>query len=103
MYKYVYNLCICGILLPYLYCTEPGIEISYCVFCLVTEVLGALLSVSVIWVLTAVFVFVAVQRIVSGIYEIHSNAMMLVSIFGIFVNIVYVNCFVLLFNLCKCK
>lgn len=52
------------------------------------EVLGALLSVSVIWVLTAVFVFVAVQRIVSGVYEIHSSAMMLVSIFGIFVNIV---------------
>lgn len=52
------------------------------------EVLGALLSVSVIWVLTAVFIFVAVQRLVSGIYEIHSKAMMLVSIFGIFVNIV---------------
>lgn len=52
------------------------------------EVLGALLSVSVIWVLTAVFVFVAVQRIVSGVYDIHSNAMMLVSIFGIIVNIV---------------
>ncbi|KAB5562186.1 hypothetical protein PHYPO_G00015080 [Pangasianodon hypophthalmus] len=38
-----------------------------------SEILGGLFSVLSIWVVTVVLVFIAIQRIISNDYEIHSN------------------------------
>ncbi|ALC40425.1 CG11163 [Drosophila busckii] len=52
------------------------------------EVLGALLSILGIWLLTAMLVFVAVQRIYSQEFQIDANVMMCISAIGIAINIV---------------
>ncbi|XP_073984038.1 proton-coupled zinc antiporter SLC30A2-like isoform X3 [Rhodnius prolixus] len=52
------------------------------------EVLGALLSISVIWILTGIFVYLAVERLVKGEFDIHADAMMIVAAIGIAINIV---------------
>ncbi|XP_039530013.1 zinc transporter 2-like, partial [Pimephales promelas] len=51
------------------------------------EVLGALLSVMSIWTVTAVLVLVAVQRIISDDYEIHSDVMMITAGCAVALNI----------------
>ncbi|XP_070586900.1 proton-coupled zinc antiporter SLC30A2-like [Erythrolamprus reginae] len=52
------------------------------------EILGALLSVLSIWVVTGVLVYLAVQRLVSGDYEIEGDAMLITSGCAVAVNIV---------------
>uniref|UniRef100_A0A6J0UFJ6 Proton-coupled zinc antiporter SLC30A2 isoform X1 n=2 Tax=Pogona vitticeps TaxID=103695 RepID=A0A6J0UFJ6_9SAUR len=52
------------------------------------EILGALLSVLSIWVVTGVLVYLAVQRLVSGEYEIEGQAMLITSGCAVAVNIV---------------
>lgn len=52
------------------------------------EVLGALLSISVIWILTSIFIYLAVQRLVKADFDIHADAMMIVAAIGIGINIV---------------
>ncbi|MCJ8736762.1 hypothetical protein PDJAM_G00016210 [Pangasius djambal] len=44
-----------------------------------SEILGGLFSVLSIWVVTVVLVFIAIQRIISDDYEIHSNVMLITS------------------------
>lgn len=57
------------------------------------EILGALLSVLSIWVVTGVLVYLAVERIISGNYEIEGDAMLITSGCAVAVNIMYVhNC-----------
>lgn len=51
------------------------------------EILGGLFSVLSIWVVTAVLLFIAIQRIISNDYEIHSNAMLITSGCAVVVNI----------------
>ncbi|XP_073522765.1 proton-coupled zinc antiporter SLC30A2 [Phyllobates terribilis] len=51
------------------------------------EILGALLSVLSIWVVTGVLVYLAVQRIISGDYEIEGEAMLITSGCAVAVNI----------------
>ncbi|KAM9320184.1 proton-coupled zinc antiporter SLC30A2 [Gastrophryne carolinensis] len=52
------------------------------------EILGALLSVLSIWVVTGVLVYLAVERIISGNYEIEGEAMLITSACAVAVNII---------------
>jgi len=60
-----------------------------CLFvCLLSsEVLGALVSVLVIWVLTGVLVFLAVQRVTTQDFEIDADIMLITAGVGLGVNI----------------
>ncbi|XP_030875198.1 zinc transporter 2 isoform X3 [Leptonychotes weddellii] len=51
------------------------------------EILGALLSVLSIWVVTGVLVFLAVERLISGDYEIEGGTMLITSGCAVAVNI----------------
>jgi solute carrier family 30 (zinc transporter), member 2 len=52
------------------------------------EVLGAMVSVLLIWILTGVFVYVAAVRLHSGEYNIEPDIMMIVSGCGVAFNVV---------------
>ncbi|KAM3933965.1 proton-coupled zinc antiporter SLC30A2 [Leptodactylus fuscus] len=52
------------------------------------EILGALLSVLSIWVVTGVLVYLAVERIISGNYEIEGDVMLITSGAAVAVNII---------------
>ncbi|XP_013009630.2 proton-coupled zinc antiporter SLC30A2 isoform X1 [Cavia porcellus] len=52
------------------------------------EILGALLSVLSIWVVTGVLVYLAVERLISGDYEIEGGTMLITSGSAVVVNII---------------
>ncbi|XP_040193833.1 zinc transporter 2 [Rana temporaria] len=52
------------------------------------EILGALVSVLSIWVVTGVLVYLAVERIISGDYEIEGEAMLITSGCAVAVNLI---------------
>lgn len=52
-----------------------------------SEILGALLSVLSIWVVTGVLVYLAVERLISGDYEIKEETMLITSGCAVVVNI----------------
>ncbi|KAK2106216.1 hypothetical protein P7K49_015730 [Saguinus oedipus] len=52
------------------------------------EILGALLSVLSIWVVTGVLVYLAVERLISGNYEINGGTMLITSGCAVAVNII---------------
>ncbi|XP_060478414.2 proton-coupled zinc antiporter SLC30A2 isoform X5 [Panthera onca] len=54
----------------------------------VIEILGALLSVLSIWVVTGVLVFLAVERLISGDYEVEGGTMLITSGCAVAVNII---------------
>ncbi|KAM6173174.1 proton-coupled zinc antiporter SLC30A2 isoform 2-T2 [Erethizon dorsatum] len=54
----------------------------------VIEILGALLSVLSIWVVTGVLVYLAVERLISGDYEIEGGTMLITSGSAVAVNII---------------
>jgi len=43
------------------------------------EVVGALLSVMLIWVVTAILVYLAIQRVISQDYEIDASVMLVMA------------------------
>ena len=51
------------------------------------EVIGATISVLMIWVVTGILVYVAIQRIINGDYEIDATIMLITSGVGVGVNI----------------
>lgn len=51
------------------------------------EVLGALISVVMIWVITAILVFLAVGRIINKDFEVDATIMLITSGFAILVNV----------------
>ncbi|XP_078423315.1 proton-coupled zinc antiporter SLC30A2-like [Cetorhinus maximus] len=53
-----------------------------------SEILGALISVLSIWVVTGVLVYLAIERLISGQYEIKGGAMLITSGCAVAVNIV---------------
>lgn len=59
------------------------INISFCVL----EILGALFSVLVIWILTGVLIYLAIDRIIHQDYDIDANTMIIVSSIGVVMNI----------------
>uniref|UniRef100_A0A2K5F2Q9 Solute carrier family 30 member 2 n=1 Tax=Aotus nancymaae TaxID=37293 RepID=A0A2K5F2Q9_AOTNA len=54
----------------------------------VIEILGALLSVLSIWVVTGVLVYLAVERLISGNYEINGGTMLITSGCAVAVNVI---------------
>lgn len=52
------------------------------------EVLGALTSVLMIWVVTGILVYLAVQRVITKDFEIESTSMLITSGIGVVVNLV---------------
>lgn len=52
-----------------------------------TEVLGAVVSVLIIWVITGILVFAAVQRVISMDFEVEADTMIIVSALGVVINI----------------
>ncbi|CAG9828646.1 unnamed protein product [Diabrotica balteata] len=52
------------------------------------EVIGALTSVLLIWVVTGILVYMAVQRIIYKTYEVDSKVMLITSAIGVIVNII---------------
>lgn len=65
---------------------------------IVPEVIGAVTSVLLIWVVTGVLVYMAVQRIITEEYEINATIMLVTAGVGIIVNIMLVLFLVLLIN-----
>lgn len=53
-----------------------------------SEVIGALFSILVIWLLTGVLVFLAVKRVITQDYEIESTAMVITASCGVAFNII---------------
>lgn len=53
----------------------------------IAEVMGAVLSVLIIWVLTGVLVYQAIERIVNGEHKINADIMLVVASCGVGVNV----------------
>ena len=53
----------------------------------ITEVIGAVISVLIIWLLTGVLVYEAIQRIINQDYEIDADVMLITAVGGVFVNV----------------
>ena len=51
------------------------------------EVIGALTSVLLIWVVTGILVYMAVQRVIYQTFEIDSKVMLITSGIGVIVNL----------------
>lgn len=51
------------------------------------EVLGAIVSVLMIWVITAVLVYLAILRCITGDFEVNAEIMLITSAVAILVNI----------------
>ena len=51
------------------------------------EVMGAILSVLIIWVLTGVLVYQAIERIINGEHHVNADIMLIVAGCGVGVNI----------------
>ena len=64
-------------------CMLFGIVFTMCI----AEVMGALVSVLMIWVVTGVLVYMAVQRVVTGEYEIDATVMLITAGIGVGFNI----------------
>lgn len=52
------------------------------------EVIGALTSVLLIWVVTGILVYMAVQRVITKEFEINATVMLITSAVGVAVNLV---------------
>ena len=52
------------------------------------EVLGAIVSVLMIWLVTGILVYTAVIRVVTGEHEVEAEAMLITSGLGVLVNII---------------
>jgi zinc transporter 2 len=57
---------------------------------LLSEVMGAVLSVLVIWVLTGVLVYMAIQRILLNEFELNAQVMLITASGGLLINVLYV-------------
>lgn len=51
------------------------------------EVIGALISVLMIWVVTAILVYLAVERVITKEFELNPTIMLITSAVGVIVNI----------------
>lgn len=60
---------------------------SECNIQCIPEVMGALISVLLIWVVTGILVYMAVLRVMSKDYDINADIMLITSGIGVMVNI----------------
>ncbi len=51
------------------------------------EVIGALVSVLMIWVITAILVYIAIIRCITGNFEVDAKIMLITSFIAIIVNL----------------
>jgi Co/Zn/Cd efflux system component len=51
------------------------------------EVVGAMTSVLLIWIVTAILVYIAIKRLISGEYEIEALIMIITASLGVLINI----------------
>lgn len=56
-----------------------------------SEVLGAVISVLIIWVLTGVLVYAAIQRVITMDFEVDADIMIIISAIGVIMNIMSVS------------
>jgi Co/Zn/Cd efflux system component len=56
-------------------------------FC-AAEILGALLSIAIIWVMTGVFIYLAFRRVIHQDFDINADTMMIVAAIGVVINVV---------------
>jgi zinc transporter 2 len=54
---------------------------------ILSEILGALLSILLLWVLTGIVVYMAIKRIISNDYEINATVMLIVAACGVAFNL----------------
>ena len=52
-----------------------------------SEILGALLSILLLWVLTGIIVYMAIQRIINHSYDINATVMLVVAACGVAFNL----------------
>ena len=57
------------------------------VYLFTSEVMGALISVLLIWVVTGILVYMAAERVVRGEFEINATVMLITAGLGVGVNI----------------
>lgn len=69
--------------------TQKKLVIFYCLH-IVSEILGALLSVFTIWLVTGVLVYLAVERLISGNFTIEGEIMLVTSGCAVVANIMWV-------------
>lgn len=53
----------------------------------VAEVLGAVVSVLIIWVITGILVYAAIQRVITMEFEVEADTMIIVAAIGVVMNI----------------
>ena len=64
-----------------------AIYILFLPFLHVSEVIGAIVSVVLIWVVTGILVYLAVQRVIHHNYHIHADEMLITAGCGVAFNI----------------
>lgn len=57
----------------------------------VAEVLGAVVSVLIIWVITGILVYAAIQRVITMEFEVEADTMIIVAAIGVVMNIMWVD------------
>lgn len=62
-------------------------DLSSKIFFYPTEVLGAVISVLLIWIITGILVYAAIQRITTMDFEVESDTMIIVAAIGVVINI----------------
>lgn len=56
--------------------------------CISLEILCALMSIVIVWMMTGIFVYLAISRILQGDYVIDADLMMIIAAVGVIINIV---------------
>jgi Co/Zn/Cd efflux system component len=51
------------------------------------EVVGAMTSILLIWIMTGILVYIAIKRLISGEYEIEAIIMIIMASLGVLINI----------------
>lgn len=57
------------------------------VFLVRLEVLGAVVSIIIIWVLTGILIYLAIERIINEEYDINADIMLITSGIGVVFNV----------------
>ena len=73
-------------------CISVNVFITLILFiaCLIAEILGAVISVLMIWVATGILVYLAIQRCITQKFDIEGKVMLITAGCGLAVNIMYV-------------
>lgn len=54
---------------------------------MLAEVIGAMVSVLIIWVLTGILFYEAIKRVLHGDFKVEANIMLITACVGVFVNV----------------